>query len=144
MMLPTLVKLAGYVVAIIGWSAGLHAQTLDRQEKCAVSARRAFFEDNQLDTNKKTNARTVSSDYQSHYNPKIDHCLILVRRITFINHKMESEAYLADAIERRTYAYLFEQEGKILGYTLTPSIAKPINYCKTRDEFDQFVAGYME
>jgi hypothetical protein len=134
------------LVALIGANSVVRAQTLDQQERCASSARKTFnevqAEDNTEARKPNRTIRVFSSDYESHYNTKLNRCLVLVKKVLFVESKTGLTVYLVDANERREYAYYFDADGKILGCTLSAS--KPVTYCKTKEEFDEFVARYME
>ena len=87
----------------------------------------------------------LSSNYQGHYNPKLDRCFMLVSRTwtTSSRGKNGRTTYLVDAIGGRTYAYYQEPEEEKPSCTLYPSFTK-VTYCETSAEFNEFVAGYME
>jgi hypothetical protein len=90
----------------IGLASSAHSQTLDQQATCAAQAERAFQEYSAEDKaeSAKLGMPSEGYDYQSHYNKKINRCLILTQKSytsggqpgTFIN--------LSDALERRNYA----------------------------------------
>jgi hypothetical protein len=131
------------------------AQSLDQQERCAQQAKRAYAEldaQNGAET-QKMGLKTVntSGDYQSHYNVKLGKCLMLVERSDMLGAQSITTAYVRDANERRQYAtYVWiSREGKKYWETppmaceLTPSLPEK-RFCKTREEFDEFAAPYME
>jgi hypothetical protein len=133
----------------------LWAQSLQEQEICAAQAKRAFQEEN-VDwdrQNKQMNLgmQTVSVDFESHYNAKINRCLMLVIRTTMLGKQMSTNKSLFDAIERREYGeYMWiSHEGKKFwevppaSCQLTPT-HNETQYCKSEDEFKAFVAKYME
>jgi hypothetical protein len=131
------------IVALVGATSVTRAQTLDQQERCASSARK-FFNEMQAEVNvearePKSPTSVFSSDYESHYNTTLNRCLILVKKVL----RSGLTVYLVDANERREYAYYFDNDGHI-SCTLTTSSAKPVTYCKTKQEFDEFVARHME
>jgi hypothetical protein len=92
-----------------------------------------------------------SADYQSHYDTKIGKCLMLVETSDLVNGETSNTAYLIDANERRPYAtYVWmSRKGKKywevppLACELAPSLRDKKD-CKTREEFDAFVAKYLE
>ncbi|MFL6796280.1 MAG: hypothetical protein ACJ8F3_02590 [Xanthobacteraceae bacterium] len=140
-------------IAFIACSTFVYAQSLDQQERCAQQASRAF---QQIDTeakatNKRMGFSPVSNDYQSHYNTKIGKCLILVETATMLGDQLNTSANLMDAIERRYYAsYLWISRKDNKNGQVLPSICELIpsvrakKLCTSREEFDEFVAGYME
>ena len=93
----------------------------------------------------------ISGDYQSHYNVKLGKCLMLVETRDMIGSQSITTAYVRDANERRQYAtYLWmSREGKKywevppMACELAPSLREK-RFCKTREEFDEFAAPYME
>jgi hypothetical protein len=93
----------------------------------------------------------TTSDYQSHYNTKLGKCLILVDYIYQTGNPIWTAAFLMDAFERKMYAvYLWKThetkkywEVPPVSCELTPSLSAK-KFCSSREEFDAFVAGYME
>ena len=130
-------------IMLVSVNFGLHAQTLDQQEKCATLARKAFNEE-EASFAAVLKSGLVPNYYQGHYNRKLDKCFMVVNRFTSYEGKRRKTACLSDAIEKRLYAYYQEIEGKKEpDCTLYPSSTK-VTYCKARVDFDEFVAGYME
>jgi hypothetical protein len=125
------------------------SQTLDDQERCAAQAQKAF---QQLENDRKTGpfanvGGIISSDYESHYNTKLKKCLMLVETQASTG----NSAMLMDAYERRTYAfYLWISRNDKKYWEVPPTSCElaPTHsekkYCADRDEFDAFVASYME
>jgi hypothetical protein len=143
------------VLGIISCSTSSHGQPLDLQATCAAQAKKAF-DDWESKFQKGADAagekyKTVSRNYQSYYNSKLNKCFVLVETNRMLGEDSITSVYLADPYERRTYAdYLWIwRENK--GYSetppskceLVPSLREKRD-CKTREEFDAFVAGYME
>jgi hypothetical protein len=130
-----------------------HSQSLDLQALCAAQARKAFQEAEREFNNDPAGKlqTTVSSDYQSHYNTKLKKCLVLVEATRMLGSQSSTSVYLTDAFERRMYAsYLWISRGNKKYWEvppstceLTPSLRQKKN-CTTREEFDAFVADYME
>jgi hypothetical protein len=150
------------------------SQSLDTQEQCASQARKAFQElenENKSDANRQKALQLLSeelsgSNYQSHYNTKLNRCLILMTDFYHSSsdyprqsqHGRE-EVTLVDANERREFASYGEKkldeakqeewrtEKKISGQEifckLMPSIFQE-RTCKNREEFEAFVMKYME
>jgi hypothetical protein len=146
--------LAIILIAIASGSIA-RAQSLDQQERCAQQAKGAYAETeaefeayNRAQTQKTVR---VSGDYQSHYNVKLGKCLMLVETRNMIGSQFTTLAYVRDPNERRQYAtYVWiSREGKKywevppVDCELTPSLHEK-RFCKTREEFDEFVAPYME
>jgi hypothetical protein len=142
-----------YISVFLVFWCEAHGQTLDQQERCAQQARRAFQEikaETQI-ANKKFGTTEISSDYQSHYNTKIGKCLMLVDTTDMVGDETSMSAYLMDANERRQYAFYLWISRKGKKYwevpptscELTPSLREK-KLCTSREEFDEFVAGYME
>jgi hypothetical protein len=139
-----------------------HAQPLDLQERGATLARKAFEElDNEAKTNQSKLLGEIISgaDYKSHYNAKLEKCMMLITRSEVFSDVGVAwkQWFLVDAIERRYFATY--AEGKLIdpelakrtgqrnvetpSCELTPSIRQK-TICKTRAEFEAFVAEYME
>jgi hypothetical protein len=139
--------------ALIFVSAG-HAQTLDQQERCSMEAKRSFqeIEAKDLAEGKAVGVSQIGSDYQSHYNNKMGKCLMLVEKTSMLGGGNSSTtAYLIDANERRPYATYVWISRKDKKYWEVPPTACELDpsmrekrTCKTREEFDSFVAGYLE
>jgi hypothetical protein len=155
------------LMAAIAWGMTFaRSQPLDLQDKCASQARKSFQE--LLDEIKAVNSKVLqllggelsSSTYQSHYNAKLNRCLMLMT--VFYNYPGDQhnavDVFLLDANERRFYATYGEKmsyeaalaehtgkkvSGDVVVCELTPSLRQK-TLCKTRVEFDGFVAGYME
>jgi hypothetical protein len=139
----------------IAFGSIARAQSLDQQERCAQQAKRAYAEtDAEFEAyNRAATQKTVrfSGVYQSHYNVKLGKCLMLVETRDMIGSQSITTAYVTDANERRQYATYFwiSREGKKywevppMSCELTPSLREK-SFCKTREEFDEFAAPYME
>ena len=129
------------------------AQSLAEQERCAVQAKTAFqaWETDQKTGDRQFGTSLVSADYQSHFNIKSQKCLMLIESSSQLGKQFSNQALLVDANERRVYAYYLwiSHEGKKYWEVppatcdLIPSLREK-NTCSTRDEFDEFVAGYLE
>jgi hypothetical protein len=134
---------AGLSVSVLNFGHGeLRAQTLQDQATCANQARKTFQEDSaEWDRqNKQLNIgfQTQTLGYESHYNTKINRCLMLVTRIFDDrggDNKMSKQLY--DAIERRIYAgYSWSAHAnKPLSCELIPS-HEETKFCKSEDEFN--------
>jgi hypothetical protein len=129
------------------------AQSLNQQARCAAQSQKAFLEwQRDFKSGPAANlASLVSSDYQSHYNTKLNKCLLLIEATSMLGNQSSNSALLMDAYERRPYAsYLWiSRENKKYwevpptGCELLPSLREKRN-CTTREGFDAFVADYME
>lgn len=128
------------------------SQTLSEQAMCATQAAKAYraFADEterQLVTDK-----VFSSVYTNHFNTKLHKCFIRTEQ-DFLNleeRKDRKVISLYDAFEQRTYAVWIWSSQKDKKYwevhPLSCSIAPTLleeKYCKTKEEFDEFVASYM-
>jgi hypothetical protein len=143
------------ILIAIAFGSIARAQSLDQQERCAQQAKRAYAEldaQNGAETQKMgIETVRISGDYQSHYNVKLGKCLMLVERSDMLGSQSITTAYVMDANERRQYAtYVWmSREGKKywevppMACELTPSLREK-RFCKTREEFDEFAAPYME
>ena len=113
---------------------------LDFKRQCAAEADRFFKFWN--------NDPKSTSRYESHYNPSRKACFVLILDSDVSSNK-PSENYLEltlfDAVERRQYAYLFKwDEPKQLPIcTLMPGDGEN-KACDSHEEFNAFVANYME
>lgn len=134
-------------------SAG-QAQTLDQQERCAVQAKRSFQDIQAKDLaelKQMGGSERVSANYQSHYYTKTGKCLMLVDTTDMLGGTQSNTVYLIDANEGRQYATYVWMSRKDKKYWEVPPTACELapslrdkKSCKTREEFDAFVAGYLE
>jgi hypothetical protein len=141
-------------VLMLCMTSGLMAQpqtpSLQEQSICAKQAKIAFEEWN-ASRNKVPDLKPFNGDYQSHYNSKLNKCLILIEGIDEMNGQILTSATLMDAFERRVFAhYLWEtKEGKKY-WEVPPTACELIptsqekTDCSSKEEFDAFVAKYME
>jgi hypothetical protein len=135
-------------------ASAAHAQTLDQQERCAMEAKRSFqeIEAKDLAQGKAVGVSQIESNYQSHYNTKMGKCLMLVEKSSMLGAGNSSTtAHLIDANEQRPYATYVWISRKDKKYWDVPPAACELDpsmrekrTCKTREEFDAFVAGYLE
>ena len=140
-------------MAFIVCSTSAHSQALDLQAMCAAQAKKAFQEYAAEDKaeNAKLGMSTLSVDYQSHYNTKIKKCLIFTEKTYPSGKQTGMAANLWDAFERRNYANWLWVSHETKKYWEQPPISCELTrsyndkkFCKTREEFDAFVAEYME
>src|SRR5262252_4942263 len=128
------------VVATLIFTVSANAQPLDLQATCAAQTRKAFNEFEREWKNDPAGKafKTLSTDYQSHYNTKLKKCLML---ITMMGNQSQTSVYLSDAYERRIYAeYLWFSNETSPPSTceLIPSLREK-KHCNSREEFDAFV-----
>ena len=139
--------------AVMVCSPVTRSQPLEHQAMCAAGAEKAFrqyFNEDKVES-EKLGMKTISHDYQSHYNTKIQKCLILTEKTYVFGSLTGTSINLWDAYERRQYATWLWTSHETKKYWDVPPLACEIapNYrekknCTTRDEFDVFVAQYME
>ena len=131
-----------------------YSQTLDLQERCAAQAKAAFVDwsnDDKLSAQKLGGSEAFPSDYQNHFNTKLGKCLMLIEATHTLGKQISNTVMLTDANERRTYAYYLWISREAKKYwevaptscELIPTLSQKTN-CTTREEFDAFVAKYME
>ena len=136
-------SLGGIVVIgtlILSGSFGFpaHSQSLDQQATCAAQAKRAFQE-----------YSTLGMIGRSHYNAKINRCLILTDNTYSHGNYLSNHVNLWDALELRNYASWLSQTEtpedlvEVVTCELTRNFKDKKN-CTTREEFDAFIAEYME
>lgn len=107
-------------------------ENFELQEKCAKQADKVFRE---LGYNLNADSN------QSHFNVKLNRCFMSFG--TGSVGKFPSK-YLIDAYEQRQYAeYFVFIEGRSEGCSLTP-LGEKEHSCKSKEEYNEFVAKYME
>jgi hypothetical protein len=145
------------MIGVVASATAARAQSLGIQEQCASQARKTFQEledENKARYNQSTLVHDGASDYQSHYNRKLDRCLILIRRRSVLPlatdlSDQQRQSILVDANERRYYANYVETQlatetqPKIETCELMPGMRRKTT-CATRAEFDAFAASYLE
>jgi hypothetical protein len=145
------------VMGFVACGTMARSQSLDVQEQCASEARRAFQEledENKAKYNQSTLIHEGVSDYQNHYNTKLDRCLMLINRRSVLPlsanlSDQQRQSALVDANERRYYANYVETQlaaetkPKIEMCELMPGMRQK-TVCTTRAEFDAFAATYLE
>jgi len=117
----------------------VRSQSLDEQAMCAEQAKKAFQEYSDLDkfASEAMGMTRVMIDYQSHYNTKIEKCLIYISRIRASASKRDLSIFLFDANEKREYAAWVSG-----GCVLPPRYPSKRN-CTSREEFDALVEEYL-
>jgi hypothetical protein len=79
-----------------------------------------------------------------HYNTKLNKCLVLIDQMTEYKGLTIMTAQLDDAFERRMFAtYNLNLKNGNLVCQLMPTLDKTLT-CSSKQEFDSFVAKYME
>jgi hypothetical protein len=145
------------IMGFVACGTVARSQSLDVQERCASEARKAFHEledENKAKYNESTLVDKGASDYQSHYNKKLDRCLMLINRRSVLPlstnlSDQQRQSVLVDANERRYYASYVETQlaaetkSKIDTCELIPGMRRK-SVCTTREEFDAFAATYLE
>lgn len=148
-------RLLAIILITIAFGSIARAQSPDQQEQCAQLAKRVYAEfgvENAAETQKTGSKKVrILGDYQSHFNVKLGKCLMLIETRDMLDSQFIISAYVVDVNERRqyaTYAWM-SREGK--KYWEVPPMAcslalslRETRICKTRDEFDEFLAPYME
>jgi uncharacterized protein YeaO (DUF488 family) len=135
-------RVATGIALIIATSATIaQGQSLQEQATCSQQAKAAFQD-------YKDGAPSGFSDYRSHYNKELNKCLVLINQKSELNGQPVVAIELHDAIERHwlaSYAQL-TKGGKeyILNCELKPTQQEKETICKSKQEFDAFVAKYMQ
>jgi hypothetical protein len=124
------------------------AQSLEQQGICAKQAKVAFEEYNAYYNKLRvTTPEPLISDYATHYNAKLNKCFVSINTYDVENDEAITTEMLMDAFERRVYANygVNAPRGQIAVITcnLFPTI-KDETHCTSKDEYDAFVAKYME
>src|SRR5215469_15797800 len=128
-----------YLLPIIVITSNASARSLKEQEICAKQAEIAYQTYNNAGS--VPGSKVESSWHQSHYNKKLNKCLILVDQM--YQHNGETST-LFDAFERRVLAkYTLNLENNSLDCKLTPTLDQREN-CSSKNAFDAFVEKYME
>jgi len=131
-----------YLLPIIVITSNASARSLKEQEICAKQAEIAYQTYNNAGS--VPGSKVESSWHQSHYNKKLNKCLILVDQMYQHNGETSTTAQLFDAFERRVLAkYTLNLENNSLDCKLTPTLDQREN-CSSKNEFDAFVEKYME
>jgi hypothetical protein len=139
------------IITIIGNAMAL-GQSLQQQEICAKQAK-AYFQEYSADDQKLSNAgyKPLNNDYQSHYNVKLNKCLILVETSAQEGQEFHTSIQLVDAFERRIFAtYGWTSRPGKKYWEVPPTLCElaPTSHettnCSSREEFDALVSKYME
>jgi hypothetical protein len=126
---------------IIAIASNASAKSLQEQALCAKQAEIAYQAYNNAGS--VPGFKVESSWHQSHYNKKLNRCLLLVDRMYQNNGETSIAAQLVDAFERHVLAkYNFNLKDNSLDCELTPTLDKR-EKCSS-NAFDAFVEKYME
>ena len=130
------------LLTIIVITSNASARSLKEQELCAKQAEKAYQAYNNAGS--VPGSKVESSWHQSHYNKKLNKCLILVDQMYQYNGETSVTAQLLDAFERRVFAkYTLNLNSNFKDCELTPTLDKR-EKCSSKNEFDAFVDKYME
>lgn len=117
------------------------------QERCEWQARHSFLEiEYEVDSDAEFHERSanVSMDYRPHYNAAIGRCLVLIEMSETSPSQLSHTTYIVDADKPlREYAFYREIGGVPIVCELRPSWGV-VKFCADRDNFDVFMARYME
>jgi len=131
------------VIAIRPYALHATAQSLEQQAICAEQAKIALQEyENEIQKKASTNL-DQHSDYQSHYNTKLNKCLMEIETTFFDGGHITTSVLLMDAFEQRVYASYIWASQNVNSCDLVPT-SQTQTHCSSREEFDAFVAKYME
>jgi hypothetical protein len=118
------------------------AQSLKEQAACAAQAQ--IFHRAYDNTASVPGFKFYNDWYQSHYNTKLNKCLVLINQMTNYKGQTIMTAELDDAFDRRVFAnYIWNMKTGNVICQLTPTLDKTVT-CSSKQEFDSFVAKYME
>ena len=132
----------GLVCLIIAIASNASAKSLQEQANCAKQAETAYQAYNNAGS--VPGFKLESSWHQSHYNKKLNKCLILVDQMYQHNGETSTTAQLFDAFERHVLAkYTLNLENNSLDCELLPMLDKRES-CSSKNAFDAFVEKYME
>ena len=137
----------GLVILASNFATPALAQSLPEQKMCVKQARAAF----EYWKKAEKDQAAASSDYQNHFNTRLKKCFVLIESRGSVSEEYFNSALLMDANERRVYASYVWNSMKGKKYWEVPPLAcqlVPISEekteCSSREEFDAFVAKYME
>ena len=123
-----------------------HSQSLDQQAMCQAQAKRAL---QKFSTEGTEIIARFGMTAKSHYNAKINRCLILTDNTYFDGRNLRNHSNLWDALRLRNYASWFSQAEtpeyveELVTCELTRNLKDKIT-CANREEFDAFISEYME
>jgi len=136
-------KIAGLASVVVSLSLCTlaHSQSLNFDAMCKAQAEKEF----------RKNWNEKGASYQNHYNTKLKKCLMLIETLGQVGDQPSISKTLLDAYEGRVYATFYFVADKVKKYwevppkecTLVPSFSNK-RYCTTEEEFEEFVAQYLE
>jgi len=137
----------GLAILVSIFAATALAQSLQEQKMCAKQAHVAF----QYWKRGGKEEITGSDDYKDHFNTRLKKCLVLIESRGSLSGEYFNSALLMDAYESRVFAGYSWSSRKGKKYWEVPPLVcqlMPISEekteCSSREEFDAFVAKYME
>lgn len=145
-ILVLVVAVAALVVAVaaLGWmlSDKSRRDNVEFTENCASQATKLFA---RLGYSESGPTGSTFAHYQSHFNPRLNKCFMLLEVTTRGGGTMFYDNVLLDAYEQREYAEYQGDPFKSLpmGCQLMP-LSGDERHCASRHEYDAFVAEYMK
>jgi hypothetical protein len=131
-----------YLLPIIVITSNASARSLKEQEICAKQAEIAYQTYNNAGS--VPGSKVESSWHQSHYNKKLNKCLILVDQMYQHNGETSTTTQLFDVFDRRVLAnFILNLDSHFIDCKLTPTLDQREN-CSSKNAFDAFVEKYME
>jgi hypothetical protein len=119
------------------------AQSLEQQAICAKQAKTAFEEYSGDPKSSGSNKVNTKYQYQIHYNTKLNKCFVDIQETVSVGKNITTGDTLMDAFEQRVYAQYVWASPQIKSCDLIPTVGHK-KTCSTKDEYDAFVAKYME
>jgi hypothetical protein len=130
------------LLPIIVIASNASAKSPQEQALCAKQAENAYQAYNNAGS--VAGFKVESSWHQSHYNKKLNKCLVLADQMYQYDGETTITAQLLDAFERRVFAkYTLNLNSNFKDCELTPTLDKR-EKCSSKNEFDAFVEKYME
>ena len=137
---------------VASWGTGAQSPAVQEQssvpgDKCefhADLAVREWFELRKAEAHFwDENLEKLTADYHSYYSSRLRHCLVLVEESASSKRGLERVSFVVDITEQREYAYYLADNNDVVVCELKPAITHE-TFCKTRNEFDNFIAAYMD
>jgi hypothetical protein len=144
--------IAAMTAIVVSWGAGAQSLAVQEglhvlQDKCEFHANLAFREWFEY---RKAEARfwdedleRLTADYHSNYSTRLRHCLMLVEESALSKQGLARVSFIVDITEQREYAFYQADQNEVIVCELKPTVNQE-TFCKTRDEFDNFVTTYMD
>lgn len=145
------VALAATTAIAVRWGNGAQSlpaieQSRVVQDKCEFDADLAFRE--WLEKRKAEAAfwdedvGKLTANYHSYFSPTLHHCLMLIEETASSERGVERVSFIVDLTKQHEYAFYLANKNEVVVCELKPT-AHYETFCKTRSEFDDFVAAYM-